>query len=294
MSADAVPIHSSRFLTYLMEACVTPITNQSVFIGESILRTGSFGDTLLRSLEYLGFKARSHNAAAACDTVSRLLAEQQKYESFKDMFPDEWTRSKTSLYRAGNYKKYSERVNELFELVNKKCFPLLDYWNDDPDFEFEQFVIMPLNFDLCCEEIDFDSLRVSYVAGLLFYFGDDEVWGFFSEKYHLSARDFPEIARSPHPNVWLKKQNASAKPYSELIKLVDHSTGNPWLDISHCQYQESFEWSKETIQFLTQAHRDAGKAFTNLERLDEKIGKNPRQVLFELISFWNNGCLDAG
>ena len=275
-----------------MEACISRSIERSVSIRGSILTTGSFGDRLLRSLEYLGFKARSHNAAAACDTISRILAEQQKYELYKDMFPDEWIRSKASLYRAGNYKLYSERVNELFELVNEKCFPLLDYWNDDPELEFEQFAIMPLNFDLCCEDIDFDSLRVSYVAGLLFYFRDDEVWDFFSEKYGLSARDFPEVARSPHANVWRKKQSTPTKPYSELLKLVDHSTGNPWLDLMHCQYSEMFDWNKETIQFLTQAHQDAAKAFTNLECLDERIDENPRQVLSELISFWNNGCLD--
>lgn len=275
-----------------MEAHVPDRIERSVSITESILTTGSFCDKLLRSLEYLGFKARGHNAAAACDTVVRVLSEQQKYGLYLEMFPDEWKRSKASLYRAGNYKRYSERVNELFQLVNEKCFPLFDYWNDDPELEFEQFVIMPLNFDLCCEEIDFDNLRISYVAGLLFYFRDDEVWDFFSEKYGLSAQDFPEVAKSPNDNVWKKKQSVRTKPYSDLIKLVDHSTGNPWLDISHCQYPELFDWNRETIQMLTQAHQDAGKAFTNLAKLDERIEVNPRQVLSELISFWNYGCLN--
>ena len=277
-----------------MEAFVPRCIEKSVAIAESNLTTGAFGDKLLRSLEYLGFKSRSHNAAAACDTVSRCLAEQQKYALFLEMFPDEWRRSKTSLYRAGNYYRYSERVNELFQLVNEKCFPLLDYWNDDPELDFEQFMIMPLNLDLCCEDVDFDSLRTSYVAGLLFYFSESEVWDFFSEKYGLFARDFPEIARSPHENIWKKRQSIRTKPYCELIKLVDHSTGNPWLDICHCQYPELFDWDKETIQMLTQAHQDAAKAFTNLEALDERINANPRQVLSELISFWNSGRLEPG
>ncbi len=251
----------------------------------------SFSDRLLKSLEYLGFKARCHNAAAACDTVARLLAEQQKYVLYKELFPKEWKGSKASFYRAGSYKRYSERVNELFELVNEKCFPFLEYWHDDPETDFERFAIPPLNFDLCCEEIDFDNLRVSYVAGLLFYFRDEEVWDFFSQKYDLSAQDFPKLSRSPHPNVWLEKQQARTKPYRDLIRLVDHSTGNPWLDLTHCEYQELFEWNKETIEMLTTAHQDAGKAFANLEKLDERIDENPRRVLSELISFWNIGRL---
>ena len=100
------------------------LTIRAAFASRTILSGRSFGDGLLRSLEYLGFKARSHNVAAACDTVSRVLSEQQKYALYKEMFPEEWKRSSASLYRAGTYTRYSERVNEFFELVNKKCFPL--------------------------------------------------------------------------------------------------------------------------------------------------------------------------
>lgn len=251
--------------------------------------TGKFGDRLLRSLEYLGLKARSHNAAAACEHISRQLAERQKYTLYKEIFPDEWMRSRASLYRAGTHTRYSERANELFELVNKRCFPLLEYWYDDPEAEFERFAIPPLNFDLCCDEIDLDGLRISYVAGLLFYFRESEIWDFFTEKYGVYANDFPAMANSPHPNVWRKKQNAKCRPYSRLLKLVDHSTGNPWLDITHCQYPEMFEWDRETVAWLTGAYKEAKKAFNNLEQLDERIDQNPRQVLSELISFWNNG-----
>jgi hypothetical protein len=267
------------------------LTIRAAFASRTILSGRSFGDGLLRSLEYLGFKARSHNAAAACDTVSRLLSEQQKYALYKEMFPDEWRRSSASLYRAGTYTRYSERVNELFELVNKKCFPLLEYWYDDPEQGFEQFAIMPLNFDLCCEEIDFESMRVSYVAGLLFYLREDEVAEFFEEKFGPVVKDLPEIARSPHPNVWNKKQNRKTSAYSSLLKLVDHSTGNPWLDLTQCQYPDLFDWDRKTVEMLTNTYRAAGNEFKNLEVLDERLDRDPQQFLSELIEFWNTGSV---
>lgn len=259
---------------------------------KTILTGRSFGDSLLRSLEYLGFKARSHNAAAACDTVSRVLSEQQKYALYKEMFPDDWKQSRASLYRAGTYTRYSERVNELFELVNKKCFPLLEYWYDDPEQGFEQFAIMPLNFDLCCEEIDLETMRVSYVAGLVFYFRDDEVLEFLEEKFGVLTKDLPEIAKSPHANVWNSKQSRKTQPYSNLLKLVDHSTGNPWLDITHCQYPELFEWNKKTIVWLTEQYKKAQRAFKTLEKLDRDLEEDPHQFLSELIGFWNTGSVD--
>lgn len=253
-----------------------------------------FGDRLHRSLEYLRFKARSHNALVARETVSRLVSEQQKYHLYTDLFPNEWKRSTSSLYRAGHFKAYSERTNEFFQLVNDRCFPLLEYWHDDPDLEIDRFAIPPMNFDLCCEEVDFSGLRVSYLAGLMFYLvEDDEIWTFISEKYGLEKDSVPPIKASPHANVWLEKQNDKTKPYSDLIRLVDHSTGNPWLDVTHCQYPEFFEWNKETIDWLSETFETANQTFRNLEELDERIEQDAQKFLSELISFWNTGKIDT-
>lgn len=255
------------------------------------LLTGSFGDRLLKSLEYLGFKARSHNAATACESIHRVVSEQQKYALFRDLFPDEWSRSSASLYRAGRFTKYSERTNQLFELIDEKCFPLLGYWHDDPEIDFEQFTIQPLNFDLCCEEFDFEDLRISYVAGLLFYFSDSEIWDFFSEKFGVSSSDFPEINRQAHPRVWKDEHKPITAQYSKLIRLVDHSTGNPWLDSSHCQYPILFDWNKKSIEEVTEAYSAAKRTFDTLQELDALIEADPKKALLDLINFWNTGRL---
>ena len=254
-----------------------------------------FGERLVRSLEYLRFKAKSHNAIYAYETVSRVVSEQNKYRLYMEMFPKEWRRSRSSLYKAGHFKAYSERTNEFFQLVNDKCFPLLEYWHDDPELELERFAIPAMNFDLCCEEVDFAHLRVSYLAGLMFYFvEDDEIWTFFSEKYDVEKELFPSINASSHASIWHEKQSARTKPYSDLIRLVDHSTGNPWLDITHCQYPEFFEWNKETVDWLTETYKSANLYFKNLEQLDERIEEDAQTFLFELISFWNTGKVGSG
>ncbi len=252
-----------------------------------------FGDRLIRSIEYLRFKARSHNAVIACETVSRVVSEQHKYHLYMNMFPNEWKRSTTSLYKAGHFKAYSERTNEFFQLVNDKCFPLLEYWHDDPDLELDRFAIPPMNFDLCCEEVDFSGLRESYLAGLIFYFAeDDEIWTFFSEKYGIEKKTLPAIKASPHARVWQEEQDTKTKPYRDLIRLVDHSTGNPWLDVTHCQYPEFFEWNKEAIDWLTETYKSANESFRNLENLDEKIAEDAQKFLLELVSFWNTGKIN--
>ena len=252
------------------------------------------GDRLNRSLEYLRFKSRSHSAIYACETVSRVVSEQHKYRLYIEMFPKAWKQSTKSLYRAGYFKAYSERTNEFFQLVNDKCFPLLEYWHDDPELELERFAIPPMNFDLCCEEVDFAHLRDSYLAGLMFYFlEDDDIWNYFSEKYTVDRESLPPI-KAAHQNIWKEKHGAKAKPFSDLIRLVDHSTGNPWLDITNCQYPDLFEWDKETVEWLTEAYKAANLYFKNLEQLDKRIEEDPQTFFSELISFWNTGKIGSG
>ncbi|MGB7070624.1 MAG: hypothetical protein WBD22_14120 [Pyrinomonadaceae bacterium] len=262
-------------------------------VGQNRKHSSYFGDRLIRSLEYLRFKARSHNAIFGCETISRIISEQHRYRLYMEMFPKHWKHSRTSLYKAGHFKAYSERTNEFFQLVNDRCFPLLEYWHDDPDLELDRFAIPPMNFDLCCEEVDFAGLRVSYLAGLIFYFlEDDEIWTFFSEKYDVEKETLPPVKASAHANIWREKQNAKTKPYSDLIRLVDHSTGNPWLDVTHCQYPDFFEWDKETLDWLTETYKAANQFFRNLENLDERIEEDAQKFLSELISFWNTGKID--
>jgi len=233
-----------------------------------------FGERLSRSLEYLNFKARSHNAIASYELIERVLSEQRKYAMFREMFPKEWKRSRASLYRRGYYAKYSERVNELFNLVNDNCFPLL-----------EQFAIPPMNVDLCCEDIYFENLKVSYSAALIFYFPDD-AWDFLNQRFKVSRSDFGEIHSDPHPNVWDRKDGSL---FGELLQLVDHSTGNPWLDSNYCQTADWYSWDRETIDALTAEYNEANKVFERLNILDELIEADPKKMLRALIDFWNKG-----
>ena len=259
----------------------------SVRLGSAVSPALDFAERLSKSIGYLTFKVRSHNAIAAHDYVASTVSEQQKHVMYREMFPKEWERSRASLYRRGYYAKYSERVNELFDLVNEKCFPLLEFAYDDPENEFEQFAIPPFNVDLCCEEIYFDNLRVSYAVALIFYFPDD-AWDFINHRFKLSKNEFPAICSDPHPNVW---NTVNCSLLGELLRLVDHSTGNPWLDSNYCQTADWYSWDRETIEELTREYEAANAAFERLGILDEMIEADPKKMLSAFIDFWNNGRL---
>lgn len=163
--------------------------------------TPFFGEKLFQAIEYLGFRARNCDAITACETIEKIVAEQQKYQLFKKFFPDEWNNSRASFFKTGYYENYSERINEFFRLVHEKLFPVLSGWNEDPEAELEHFFIFSFNIDLCCEEIEYEYLRISYVFALVFFLRDDEIWEFLHGNYKICREDFPEINECPHDNL---------------------------------------------------------------------------------------------
>ena len=248
-----------------------------------------FGERLHRSIAYIDLKTRLANAADACASVERTIACQKKYRLYREMFPDEWASSDSSLYKAGIYKNYSERANELLELIDRERFPLLHGWNDDPEAEFEQFAIFSLNFDTCCEEIYPADLRISYLAGLLIFNNDEEIWDYFSERYGLSAAALPSINSRPDESIWRTDPAPAAAPFVDLFRLVDHSTGNPWLDIINCQGGEWYPFEQETIEELAREYREATRVFEGLGKLDIRFEADPNCFMRELITLWNGG-----
>lgn len=255
-------------------------------------RNKTFGEKLHQAIEYLNFRARNCNVVTACETIEKIVSEQQKYRLYQKFFPEEWKRSRASFFKPGYYENYSQRINEFFDLVDKNLFPLLNGWNDDPEMEFDVFYIFSCNLDLCCEEIEYENLRVSYVAGLLFFVQEEEIWDYFSSHYNVNKNDFPAIKERPHENLWKLEKTAETAPYVNLFELVDHSTSNPWLDtVNCCQYGACYSWSEETLTYLAETFKEANNILEQTTLLDDLIEAQPKEILLNLITLWNEGRL---
>ena len=251
-----------------------------------------FGERIYKALDYLAFKAKQTDARAACDAIEKIAAEREKHRLFQKFFPAEWRVSRTSCFKSGFYENYSERVNEFFGLINKNLFPLLSGWNEDPETDFENFHVFSINFDLCCEDIEFEHLRASYLLGLVFYLESDELWEAVAARFGIEREDLPEISNNPHPNLWRAERTSEVASYLDLFEYIDHSTGNPWLDASNCcQYGDFYNWKEETIVELAKAYREADKLLERLLMLDGFIETHSRRAMLDLIALWNTGEL---
>ena len=249
----------------------------------------SYVERIHGAIDFLEFKVRNSNALEACAQLEKVIREQRKYQLFRQYFPDEWNRSRTSLFKTGAYENYTERANEFFELVNEHLFPILNGWNEDPETDFDNFNIFSLNVDFCCDEIEYENLRVSYSAASLLFSQSDEIWEFLENSYHITRADFPEINRYSFDQIWNLEKTGRIGLYLNIFEVVDHSTGNPWLDTTNCQYYESYSWDEKTVAFLTESYKEAQKMVEETVLLDELIEANTGEILAEMISLWNTG-----
>jgi len=249
----------------------------------------SYVERIYGAIDFLEFKVRNSNALGACRSIEKVIREQRKYQLFRQYFPDEWNRSRTSLFKTGVYENYTERANEFFELVNERLFPILDGWNEDPETDFDNFNIFSLNVDFCCDEIEYENLRVSYSAASLLFSRSEEIWEFLENSYHIDQSDFPEINRYSFENIWNLEKTGRIGLYLNIFEVVDHSTGNPWLDTTSCQTYETYSWDEKTVEFLTESYKEAQRMLEETVLLDELIEANTSEILTEMIALWNEG-----
>jgi len=249
----------------------------------------SYVERIYGAIDFLEFKVRNSNALEACRSIEKVIREQRKYQLFQKYFPDEWNRSRTSLFKTGCYENYTERANEFFELVNEYLFPILNGWNEDPETDFDNFNIFSLNVDFCCDEIEYENLRVSYVAASLLFSQSEEIWEFLENNYKINQADFPEINRYSFDKIWNLEKTGRIGLYLNIFEVVDHSTGNPWLDTTNCQTCESYSWDEKTVEFLTESYQEAQRMLEETVLLDALVEANTSEILSEMISLWNTG-----
>ncbi len=143
--------------------------------------------------------------------------------------------------------------------------------------------------DFCCEDIEYENLNVSFVAALLFFSADEDLWEFFEHNYHIKKEDFPEINPYSFDKIWNMDRAGRVGLYLNIFEVVDHSTGNPWIDTTNCHSNDYFSWDEATVELLTKSYREAQVMLEKTAHLDALIEANPKEILLEMISLWNTG-----
>lgn len=260
---------------------------------------GNFRGRLNKTTAYLRWKAACHTLSDAMGYIASELEREQLYGLYRKIFPKEWKASRASFHRTGYNDCHTEREIEFIELVNEHYFPLCS-WLDWSDFRFDYIPIESVNYDLCCDEFEWQHFRPCLpfaITAFLWRDTDiaDENWTDMLASFDVRFEELPQIERATPPFSVLEcgRDDPKIRRFLHLIEFIFHDSGNPFIDTTYCQPLDLYEWSLDNLEKLKADYAGVKDYFASMDSLDEDIARNASSTFKELITIWNTGRLPA-
>lgn len=257
-------------------------------------------DCLIHSLDSLTAGAESHydrllwltQRQADCREPSiswffnHLHTRLTLLELYQDYFPCQWDKSDADT-RLLNLETHTPRELEFFDLLDKHRFPCEI---EDANFQdgHSVYPLVPEWSEIEWEEID---CLVQCYAGLTGYAD----WQSVLDQYKLqdSGIDTP----APLEKVTVARLKALCltvesplKGLHKAFEIIEHSTDNLWFD-SHYMEPETFEWSRASIDRLTEAYNEAKGWLQEFNDLNDWLYTKPERI-GSLVALWNAAQFD--
>lgn len=259
--------------------------------------SGNFRGNLEKTVAYLRWKAACGTLSDAICYIASELERERLYGLYRKIFPKEWRESKASFRQSGYNDCHTEREIEFIELINEHYFPLCS-WLDWSDFRFDHIPVESVNYDLCCDEYEWQHFRPCLqfaICAFLWRDTDvsDENWTDMLASYDVEFKSLPRIESSTPPFYVLNEGRGDPKirRFIHLIEFIFHDSGNPFIDTTYCQPLELYEWNLENLEKLKADHAGVKVYFESMDILDEDIARDALSTFKELITIWNTGRL---
>ncbi len=218
---------------------------------------------------------------------------------YRHYFPDDFAASTASagieiVYdnSSGPTCLYSPKEKEFLALVSERLFPFYDGFLLEREDDREDLIYLP-TFGIEWWSIDFDELKHGWQL-LLFITGQAQ------DELKLKSEDFftpEEIAVlatiEGHRLDWDKFQTACGLKDEPLnffpiaFDMLEHDTGNIFLDPADEASADPLEWSIDDMDFLIEQYTQAGVLWEKADKfLDWLVTASPHH-LEEVIRLWN-------
>lgn len=261
---------------------------------------GNFRGRLEQTVAYLRWKTVCNTLSDAIGYVASELERERLYALYRELFPKNWKNSSASFRQSEHNEFHTERELEFIELVSNRYFPLCT-WLDWSDFRFDHIPIETVNYDFCCDEIEWQEFRPCLQFAIIAFLWrdtdeDDEGWREMLASFNVPFKALAEINRAAPPFSVLNagRENPKVRRFLHLIEFIFHDTGNPFIDTTYCQPVELYEWTVENLEKLKADYNAVGEYFESMASLDASIERNARATFRELVSLWNTGELPTG
>lgn len=250
-------------------------------------KDGNFRGRLNKTVAYLRWKAACNTLSDAIGHIASELEREHLYGLYRKIFPKEWNASGASFQRTGYNDCYTEREIEFIELVNEHYFPLCS-WLDWSDFRLDYIPIESVNYDLCCDEYEWQHFRPCLqfaITAFLWRDTDivDENWTEMLASFDVRYEDLPQIERATPPFSTLVEASEEPKiqRFIHLIEFIFHDSGNAFIDTTYCQPLELYEWDLENLEKLKSDYAGVKDYFASMDSIDEDIARGGARSTFK-------------
>lgn len=213
---------------------------------------------------------------------ARLLGLYQK------LFPEQWSESTTPLNTKTHPNCiYSDKEIKFIELVNSNLFPVEFIDEIEVYKEYENIVILPQKNEWWND--NFEDLEMSEKF-LLSLMGNG-----YSLKYWQEEFGFEPDYLTSDEDINFQKLVKICKKFKSPIKylltslmILDHSTGNIWLDTT---YETGYwwEWSEENIILLADKWQEATMMLEQFQELADWIEASVTHRK-KVVNIWNKAA----
>lgn len=254
--------------------------------------------TVEGAVKYLSSFRLPLTFSQAANYLQSLWQSANMLALYRHYFPNEFAASTASdsneiIY--GNSKGpiclYSPKEKEFLGLVQAHLFPFYEDFLLDEEDERRDLIYLP-GFGIDWWSAEFDELEPGWQL-LLF------VIGLAQTELKLGSEDLfqPEVSAILATIVsrkldWERLKTTCAEKVEPLcflplaLDMLDHDTGNIFLDPSDEAIADPLEWSIEDMDFLIEQYREAGVLGEKVSKFMDWLTASPIH-LEEVIQIWN-------
>ncbi|MBW4502690.1 MAG: hypothetical protein KME57_24770 [Scytonema hyalinum WJT4-NPBG1] len=207
---------------------------------------------------------------------------------YQKLFPEQWSESTTPLNTKTHPNCiYSDREIEFIQLVNSNLFPVEFIDEIEAYEEYENIVILPQKLEWWNETFEDLEMSEKFLLSLM---GNG-----YSLKYWEEEFGFEPDYLTSDEDINFQKLVKICKKFKSPIKylvtslmILDHSTGNIWLDTT---YETGYwwEWSEENIILLADKWQEATMMLEQFQELADWIEASVTHRK-KVVTIWNKAA----
>lgn len=248
------------------------------------------------AIEWLRQVSRS-DLDESIEYLKRLRGSVEMLEVYSAVFPGQYSASSASLSEPDReWPEYTAREGEFLRLLDKRnMIPihLADEWEWLTE-RMSGIPVIPIqNYEWCCG--DFDPEEFGDAFYLAFCVCTDQ-WEGASSRYQL---DPAELYFGPGLDYRAFDEKLAREPddlkfLPVLTDMMNYSTGNAFLDASHCRCPDFYPWTVKNIRRLALDYQRTMLIADGINRLDNLVMADPLKIYQRVRNIWNESLKEAG